>query len=125
MHDNLDAWAIVITAGGTLIGELPHEGFRSHMDEGIVEMQHFYELNASVGLMPGGAAIQKSLIAMPFMGTELGAPIRVKPVGIQYLADMKPADKQRYKRLIEQAERQSEKTRASDVGIELARLKKE
>jgi hypothetical protein len=58
------------------------------------------------------------------MGTEIGAPIQVKITGIQYLADMKPGDKQRYKKLIEMAEHHSEKTRANDSGITLARLQK-
>lgn len=125
MHDDLNAWAIVLTAGGALIGRINHPESRSHLDEGTVELHEFYELNASVGMLPGGGGFQKTLFALPFMGTELGAPMTVKPVGIQYLADMKDGDKQRYKRLIDMAKQQSERTRAGDVGIELARLKKE
>ena len=125
MHNDLDAWAIVLTAGGALIGEIDHPGSRTHLKEGPLVLQNFYELTASIGVLPGGGGFHKTLMALPFMGTELGAPITVKPVGIQYLADMKDSDKQRYKKLIDIAQQHSEKTRASDAGIQLARLQKE
>jgi hypothetical protein len=69
--------------------------------------------------MAGPKGLQRTVLALPFMYTNLGAPLTLQAQGIQLFRDMKEKDVARYKNLVAVAERQMEALRANDCGIAL------
>jgi len=113
-------WAVVLTPQGMLIGCAPDRSpenlVQAVREHEAVWFDPVYELFSNVSVHPQ-AGIQKIVLALPFLYTNLGAPILVQPVGVQLFRDMKEPDRQRYKKLVEAAEHQMEELRLRDSGI--------
>ncbi|KPJ84927.1 MAG: hypothetical protein AMS18_16465 [Gemmatimonas sp. SG8_17] len=124
MQSATSAWAVVLTPQGMLIGCAPDRSpenlVQAVREHEAVWFDPVYELFSNVSVHPQ-SGIQKIVIALPFLYTNLGAPVLVQPIGVQLFRDMKEGDRQRYKNLVRAAERQMEELRARDSGITLAK----
>lgn len=128
-------WAVVYAAGGRYLGcvcttSKPEGGVdawqKSYLQEDInkknfIKLMPSYDLTVQVIPIPlggGKMGFQREVSAGPVGLTLEEAPLYVLPTAIQFFADMKPADRNRYKALVDSARELCLKARVAQAGIQ-------
>lgn len=122
-----DFWALIMVGNRSFLGEVIHhplsntEEAADHlMSQPCVKVLTPFEVTTT--LMPmrgpdGRPAINKEISAEPVLLSFEGSPAYLKPTGLMFFREMQPGDRERYKKLIEQAKRLALGARASASGI--------
>jgi hypothetical protein len=125
-----DLWALVLTSNRFFVGQLNPEKELSG-DETMEFLGRVLELNEPVVLCPvfeisamlvpvpseRGMVMQREVAASPVLVSFDDSPIHILPEAVSLFAEMKPEDRARYKRLVDQATRMAVNTRAAEAGL--------
>jgi hypothetical protein len=119
-----DLWAVVLTFGGKYIGCFPKDYDKKAVlaaitRDSFVELSLAYEINTHNIPVPagGGMQIMRQISSSPFISTYDEAPLYLVVTGVQFLSDMKEADRNRYKGLVEEAGKIAMEARARSAGL--------
>lgn len=109
-------WALIFTAGARYVGKVMSVSLKDEelvintlekLDTGVaLKLMPAFDLSIQmipIPIGPGKMAMQREVSAGPVGLTLDEAPVYMVASSIQFFDDMKPADKARYKRLVEQA----------------------
>jgi hypothetical protein len=115
-----DLWLIVIRGESAYLGTA--EGTKESVLE-CVDNQQSFALNSFckviVDMMPTPQGVARHLAAYPFLNTLGGAPLHIVADAVQFLDEMQPADKQRYKTMADKAASMAQGIRAQESGLTL------